>query len=337
MKSCEAGWKKFQGATIDAVCFDEEPPEEIYREALIRILAREGFMLFTMTPIPDESVEGMTWIYDEFVKKQAPAEVEVYQVSVYDNPHLPETSIRKMEGAYTGEEKAARLHGKIGTLSNLIFHELRPWHITPPEMIFPHWTKYRFIDYGIGAPTACLWLAISPPCNPLTCKIEHRHGHWKTDMFHYYREYYERDRTITENAKAILDLSRGENFRATIIDPHAVNRECGSGLSIQQQYMQGGIGCILGSTDWEATVLRGKQMLSDNQVLIGDNLNHFIFEMQHYRRVYSKPRADYKERARKKDDHLVDCFRYSMGERLRFISYEGDPKQAVFKRLVNAA
>ena len=41
-KSCDQGREKFQGASLDFVWFDEEPPQDIYEECLMRIIDREG-------------------------------------------------------------------------------------------------------------------------------------------------------------------------------------------------------------------------------------------------------------------------------------------------------
>ena len=37
-KSCDQGREKFQGSSLDFVWFDEEPPEDIYRECKMRVL-----------------------------------------------------------------------------------------------------------------------------------------------------------------------------------------------------------------------------------------------------------------------------------------------------------
>lgn len=59
-KSCEAGREKFQGASLDFVWFDEEPPRDIYEECRMRILDKGGHVFGTMTPL-----KGLSWVYDE--------------------------------------------------------------------------------------------------------------------------------------------------------------------------------------------------------------------------------------------------------------------------------
>ena len=41
-KSCDQGREKFQGASLDYVWFDEEPPYDVYEECVMRVLDRCG-------------------------------------------------------------------------------------------------------------------------------------------------------------------------------------------------------------------------------------------------------------------------------------------------------
>ena len=59
-KSCDQGREKFQGASLDFVWFDEEPPEDIYAECRMRVLDRKGDLFGTMTPL-----KGLTFVYNE--------------------------------------------------------------------------------------------------------------------------------------------------------------------------------------------------------------------------------------------------------------------------------
>ena len=59
-KSVEEGRDKFQGASLDYVWFDEEPPEDIYTECVMRVLDKEGDIFCTMTPLL-----GKTFVYDK--------------------------------------------------------------------------------------------------------------------------------------------------------------------------------------------------------------------------------------------------------------------------------
>lgn len=96
---CAAGADKFQGEACDLICFDEEPPEEVYKECLSRLVDRDGVMTFSMTPI-----RGSAWFYRQVYKSQSP-DVHVIKVGMRDNPYMKEARIRRLEARY--REKGA--------------------------------------------------------------------------------------------------------------------------------------------------------------------------------------------------------------------------------------
>jgi hypothetical protein len=53
-----------------------------------------------------------------------------------------------------------------------------------------NWPRWRVIDYGASAPTACLWIALAP-----------------NEHLYVYREYYQRNLSVAKNAEAILAMS----------------------------------------------------------------------------------------------------------------------------------
>lgn len=58
-RSCDQGREKFQGASLDFVWFDEEPPQDIYMECRMRVVDKKGLLFGTMTPL-----KGLTWVYE---------------------------------------------------------------------------------------------------------------------------------------------------------------------------------------------------------------------------------------------------------------------------------
>ena len=61
-KSYEQGRKIFQGTEQDVIWFDEEPPADVYNEALIRTATTNGITMVTFTPI-----EGMSEVVMSFM------------------------------------------------------------------------------------------------------------------------------------------------------------------------------------------------------------------------------------------------------------------------------
>jgi len=74
-------------------------------------------------------------------------------------------------------------------LSRDVHVAFREW----ADIVSPAWTRYRVIDAGIGHPCCCGWVAVNA-----------RGDHY------WYRQYYAADRTIAENAVAILDATTAE-------------------------------------------------------------------------------------------------------------------------------
>lgn len=51
LKSYDQRRESFQGSALDLVWLDEEPPQDIYTECLMRTMTTEGILLMTMTPL----------------------------------------------------------------------------------------------------------------------------------------------------------------------------------------------------------------------------------------------------------------------------------------------
>jgi phage terminase large subunit-like protein len=64
-KSYEQGRAKWQGDTLNAIWFDEEPPLDIYIEGLTRTNATGGFAMMTFTPLKGMSEVVRMFLEDE--------------------------------------------------------------------------------------------------------------------------------------------------------------------------------------------------------------------------------------------------------------------------------
>lgn len=62
LKSYHQGRSAFEGTQQDGIWFDEEPPMDVYGEALIRTATTDGMMIITFTPL-----EGMSEVVMQFV------------------------------------------------------------------------------------------------------------------------------------------------------------------------------------------------------------------------------------------------------------------------------
>jgi phage terminase large subunit-like protein len=118
-KSADSGRTKYQGAEKDWIHFDEEHPKSIYDEALIRVGKNPLHIFTTCTLLPPEGmVGGVTWIFNEIVKpwKRGMLEnAEIYNASIYDNPHIPRSEIEFLESKYPegSDQRRIRLNGEL--------------------------------------------------------------------------------------------------------------------------------------------------------------------------------------------------------------------------------
>jgi len=107
--SPEAARIKFQGADLDGVWFDEEPPFAVFRECWTRTIDRAGQVWGTMTPLL-----GSAWLYQRIYRADDPS-FEVFTMAMTDNPYLPEEEIeaaRKMYAGASEKEIDVRISGQ---------------------------------------------------------------------------------------------------------------------------------------------------------------------------------------------------------------------------------
>src|SRR5688500_5637775 len=221
----EMDTEKHAGTSRHWQWFDEEPPQHIYNEDLLRLVDVRGKWCITMTP-----VEGMTWIYYTFyrpiIEEEQDSTVDIFMVSTIQNPHISEDVLEEMTKGLSEEEKQARRHGKFMAASGLIYPEFNEGsHVVPPLDYSQISTKLICgMDHGLRNPTAWLWATLD------------REG--RIVVFH---EYYIAERTIKEHSDYIKEFEGvygfrfdGENYR--IGDPAIAQRSAISGGSVRSEY-----------------------------------------------------------------------------------------------------
>lgn len=183
-------------------CIDEatEASEEHFNMLDSRLrLSRPGIRYFGLLG----SNPGLGWVFDYFIEKPKPDHVFIPALP-RDNPHLPDDYEQRLRDKWPDSWVRRYLDGEWLAVEGPVLPELdRNVHEIPPFEIPDSWPRYRGLDYGLSAPTACCWAAVSP----------------HADVF-IYRGYYEAGLTIKQHAENILALDWGENIRVTAGDPH---------------------------------------------------------------------------------------------------------------------
>lgn len=239
-KTCEQGREAFQGTSQGWIWFDEEPPEEIFKECWMRIIDTKGDMWFTMTPL-----KGLTWIYQYiYLNEQNDPEIEYWMMEWEDNPWLSKEEIERMISQMSEEEREARQYGRFTSLCGFAFPELRKdIHLRKAEII-PDWYKrYVSIDYGLDM-TAALWYYVD------------NYGRSRV-----YRELGKKNLIVSEAAKEIKKLTGNEKIRSYYAPPDLWNRRNDTGKSAAMIFRENGITLTRTSNNREQGWLQVKEWL----------------------------------------------------------------------------
>lgn len=108
----------FAGGDPVLVAIDEEPPRKIWSEIVARIISSKGQILIAATSVPEE---GVTWIYDELLKKIPDFRtsktggsykgIGAYRATMFDNPYLDKAVVRELMEEMDPAEIPARVYG----------------------------------------------------------------------------------------------------------------------------------------------------------------------------------------------------------------------------------
>lgn len=226
--SSEQSDEIFEAGKITGIWCDERLPEAKYDRLLARIIDLQGFILYS--DIPEQF-----WQMERLANAQPEAGIYYQHLTMYDNQaNLPDGEIDLAASRMTEQEKRMRIRGEFGLMEGIVYREfidkLSPdGHLVEPFEIPRHWPRWRLLDYGGSAPTACGWMAIN-----------------ENETAYFYREHYRRGDNVATNARAILAMSQGETYRNTLIDPVAFAKPpayYGAAKSVAEQYAEAGLPC----------------------------------------------------------------------------------------------
>ena len=164
-KAYEMGQEKWQGRSVDCIWLDEEPPRDIYSQAVTRTLDRRGMVYMTFTP-----ENGMTETVASFVNNLKPgqslnnatwddATEEVRSVLYGGRGHLNEEVMEQIMNTYAPHEREMRRYGRPSIGSGLVYPVSEEKLMVDPLTLKKHWPRVCGIDFGYDHPTAVVWMA----------------------------------------------------------------------------------------------------------------------------------------------------------------------------------
>ncbi len=209
-KAFNQGRGLFQGRQINSCHCDEQCHHDfpgILTEIQARLLARSGWLSWSMTPIIPQ-------IYLEERIEELPDTDEVFHADLNANRksrggYIPDKRIDKLIDEWPEEVQATRIEGRFASFYGAVYKTFnRSVHVIKPRRISEEWTKYRCFDFGFTNPFVCLWLAVD-----------------KDENWYVYREYYKPKTGIGEHIAAVKRLSGNEQYLESWADPeNADNR-----------------------------------------------------------------------------------------------------------------
>ena len=311
LKSYDQGRRKFQGTAKHFIWDDEEPPEDVYTEQLIRLMTTNGIMMATFTPL-----QGLSKVALRFLPHLAPddtlnaEEVEKTELDALgdvsqrvciqagwnDAPHLTEEDKKKLFAAIPPHQREARTKGIPQLGSGAIYPFAEEDVTCAPFEIPVHFKKVYGFDVGWNR-TAAVWLAYDGD----------------TDTLYQYAEHYRGQAEPAVHASAIK--GRGE-WIPGVIDPAARGRGQKDGEKLIDAYGGPGIGLHLFLADnaVEAGLFDVYQRFTTGRLKIFTTCRNTLAEFRIYRR-------DEKGQIVKENDHAMDALRYAVRSGIAVAAY----------------
>ena len=290
-KSCDQGREKFQGSSLDFVWFDEEPPEDIYRECKMRVLDKRGDIFGTMTPL-----KGLTFIYDEIYLNAGGSNEVWYEFSEWaDNPYLSPDEIRELTSSMSAEELDSRRFGRFSASSGLVYPEFdESTHVIDPFDVPFDWQCNISIDPGLNNPLSAHWYCVD-----------------YDDNVYVIAEHFEAGKDVEYHSRRIKEICEEIGWRKTsdgrirsLIDSAANQKTLAALKSVTELFYDYGIIANPNvNKDLFSGIARVKEYLKNKRIFIFRNCVNLIRELKCYRWGDG-------DVPKKTDDHCLDELRY---------------------------
>lgn len=292
-KSADQGREKFQGASLDFVWFDEEPPQDVYEECKMRVLDKKGDLFGTMTPL-----KGLTWVYDAiYLNRYDDKEVFYIRMEWADNPFLDKEEVENISRGMSAEMLESRRYGLFKANSGLVYPEFDEFiHVIPPFEVDPQWQDIISIDPGLRNPLSAHFYCIDYDGN-----------------IYVVAEHYEAGKDVSHHAACIKNIAdrlrwhrNSSGYLDALIDSAAGQKTLASSKSVTELFYENGI-CANPKVnkDMYSGLNRVREYFSARppKIFIFENCVNLIREIKSYR--WGK-----EDMPTKKDDHALDELRY---------------------------
>lgn len=273
LSSYEQGRAKWQADTVDLCWLDEEPPLDIYSEALTRTQATGGMVFITFTPLL-----GMSQVVKRFLHEK-PAGTVVVQMTIDDAEHYTPEERERIIAAYPAHEREARARGIPIMGSGLVFPIAESTITVEPFAIPPHWGRINGLDFGWGHPAA--WAALAHDRD--------------TDTVYVYDCWRAKETPVMNQAGMIM--AKGLQHIPHSWPHDGLQHDKGSGDQLMQQYKKFGLNMLQeraqfeqtadgknGGNSLEAGIAVMLTRMQSRQLKVFSHLNEWFQEFRMYHR-----------------------------------------------------
>lgn len=280
LKSYDQKREAFQGTEQDFILLDEEPPESIYTECMMRTMATGSFaggmVMMTFTPLM-----GMTQLVQRLIEVRdddATGSAWTTSITWDDVPHLSEAEKIEMLAAMPPHQRDARSKGAPQLGAGAVWPVPESEFVVAPFAIPAHWPRAYALDVGWNR-SAVVWAAWDR---------EH-------DIVYLYDEHYVGEAEASQHAAAIR--ARGA-WMSGVIDPGARGRSQVDGRSLIDLYRDLGLRLSPSDNAVETGLHSVWLRLASGRLKVFSSMRNWLSEFRLYRR-------DEKGRIVKERDHCL--------------------------------
>lgn len=140
------GREAWQGPSKHVIWCDEEPPEDVYGEAMARLIATRGMIYMTFTPL-----KGMSKVVERLLG--LPYDVNM---TIEDAEHIPEAERARIIASFPEYEREARARGTPTLGSGRVFPIAEEQIKCKPFVTPDHFVHLGAMDFGWDHPFAAV-------------------------------------------------------------------------------------------------------------------------------------------------------------------------------------
>lgn len=327
VRSYDQDLESWKSGQYQMIHLDEEPPLNVFLECLERTRTTKGKIIITVA-VDDADVSWIPECIQNPMKVIGTDSFLWSKIGVEDVPNslYPLDEKKNVFRQYDGTvfEKAVRFGDLISVAGRWIPEFQKEIHCIPSFPIPDSWKRFRAIDPGTAAPTACLWCAVHP----------------STKMFFIYREYYKAGTTIGERCSDIIEASGNrkqrdgdmwmeiqnkESYEMTLMDHAEFHKDAHTGDGLDYAYVQAGLNvqpCTTLGQEARRDILRKfmfvdktkKHFISHEEggpmiYIFEDQCPNLVWEIQKksFKKTNNERAGTIERKISNKDDHAIDC------------------------------